>query len=308
MTHYKLPKQPIDDIRTNLWSIAFLSSVGGGKSKAGAIGIFDLFNRQTNRAHRFTITAGGKSSGLPVEVSFRDSGYMKFKTEIIANFDDFHHKRAKLELKDRIGKSWRSVTVFQRDAIKKLMNVEVNNWNLTGWHAFEGHGITEIYYSDGKPVGNPEYELRIEPKDLEEIYPDHKIEKRDFGYVIKIPGDALFDFNRDVLHYEAEQRVSDAIKYINSLDKDFTIIEIEGHTDNKEKVPGYNLKLSKRRAEVVMDYMTRNKWSFDRDMTFGQTRGLGATVEKAPNQKPDGSDNPAGRELNRRVEIIIKRR
>jgi photosystem I P700 chlorophyll a apoprotein A2 len=37
-----------------------------------------------------------------------------------------------------------------------------------------------------------------------------------------------------------------------------------------------------------------------------RTTGLGETRPKAPNQKPDGSDDPAGRQQNRRVEIVIR--
>jgi len=38
-----------------------------------------------------------------------------------------------------------------------------------------------------------------------------------------------------------------------------------------------------------------------------KTRGFGATRFAAPNTKADGSDDPAGRQKNRRVEIIIQK-
>jgi photosystem I P700 chlorophyll a apoprotein A2 len=37
------------------------------------------------------------------------------------------------------------------------------------------------------------------------------------------------------------------------------------------------------------------------------TRGFGAKKPVAPNTKPDGSDDPEGRQKNRRVEIIVKK-
>ena len=37
-------------------------------------------------------------------------------------------------------------------------------------------------------------------------------------------------------------------------------------------------------------------------------KGFGATKPVAPNTMPDGSDDPAGRQLNRRVEIIFARK
>lgn len=33
--------------------------------------------------------------------------------------------------------------------------------------------------------------------------------------------------------------------------------------------------------------------------------GLGSRVPVAPNKTPAGADNPAGRQLNRRVEIVV---
>jgi photosystem I P700 chlorophyll a apoprotein A2 len=37
------------------------------------------------------------------------------------------------------------------------------------------------------------------------------------------------------------------------------------------------------------------------------TRGFGAKQPMAPNKKPDGSDDPEGRQKNRRVEIVVKK-
>lgn len=74
---------------------------------------------------------------------------------------------------------------------------------------------------------------------------------------------------------------------------------ITGHTDSKGDGAG-NLKLGKRRAEAVKAYFRK--------------KGLKAPIETAtkgesqpiaPNTQPDGSDNPAGREKNRRVNVRI---
>ena len=37
------------------------------------------------------------------------------------------------------------------------------------------------------------------------------------------------------------------------------------------------------------------------------TQGFGAKKPVAPNTKPDGSDDPEGRQKNRRVEIVVKK-
>jgi outer membrane protein OmpA-like peptidoglycan-associated protein len=305
MTHIRRPKQPQDDIRADLWSIAFLSSVGGGRKAGGAMAVFDLFNRLTGRAHRMAIEAGGTWKGLPVGVSIRDTGYIKFKTKVPASFADFHRKRAKLELKDRLGFSWRSVKVFQSGGVDELMSAEVNNWNPTGYNKFTGQGLTEVYYSDGKPVGDPEYLLQVEVPTHEELPIGFKLTVTDFGLVIRMPEHALFDFDRDVLHYEAAQNVSRMMHYINALPADYVRIAVEGHTDSREKVPGYNMALSRRRAQAVLAYFERYKWAFDRAYAFEPPRGLGATKPVAPNKHADGSDNPEGRAQNRRVEVYL---
>lgn len=304
----ELPRRrthPQDDVKTDLWSIAFLSSVGAGKKVGGAIALFDLFNRTTNRAHRMSVTALGKASGLPVEASFRDSGYVKFKTKVPVSFSDFHNRLAKLQLKDRIGKSWRSVTIYQVDKVKELMSVEVDNLNLTGWHGFKGMGRTAIHRGDGRPAGNPDYELRLNLPAKEDIPVGFKVSSYDFGLVIRAPGDVLFDFDTDWLHYEADQRLSEIIRYINALPTSYARISVEGHTDSIEKSPGYNLALSKRRAQAVLNYFSRNKWAFNKDYAFDAARGFGATKPIVPNKNPDGTDSPTGRAKNRRVEIFL---
>lgn len=296
---------PQDSVKSDIWSLAFLVSVGGGKRIGGAFAMFDLFNRTTNRAHRMLISAGGEVSGLPVGVSFKTSGYVKFKTKVPVSFADFHHKAAYLKLKDRIGKSWRSVKIFQKGNTVELMSVEVDNVNLTGWHGFNGLGRTEIYPGDGRPKGNPDYELRLNIPAKEDIPIGFKVSSTDFGLVIRAPGDVLFDFDTDWLHYEADQRLSDIIRYINSLPTAYPRIVVEGHTDSIEKTAGYNLRLSKRRAQTVLNYFTRNKWAFNKDYVFDAAKGLGASKPIVPNKNPDGTDNPAGRARNRRVEIYL---
>jgi outer membrane protein OmpA-like peptidoglycan-associated protein len=77
---------------------------------------------------------------------------------------------------------------------------------------------------------------------------------------------------------------------------------IEGHTDSKGKQP-YNLKLSERRAASVKTWLGTKGIA----QANVKTRGWGATKAVAPNSKPDGSDDPEGRQKNRRVEITIKK-
>ena len=133
----------------------------------------------------------------------------------------------------------------------------------------------------------------------------YKITEKDFGLVIVLPGDILFDFDKDWLHYEAEEAVGKTMKYINSLPPIYKQIRIEGHTDYREKTPGHNMDLSRRRAQTVLSYFQRNKSHFNQEFVYDPAVGLGATQPVAPNKKPDGSDDADGMQKNRRVEIYL---
>ena len=78
---------------------------------------------------------------------------------------------------------------------------------------------------------------------------------------------------------------------------------IEGHTDNKG-THAYNIKLSQNRAEAVKKWLVDNAGIKPSRIT---TTGWGETKPVAPNRKPDGSDDPEGRQKNRRVEIVVKK-
>jgi outer membrane protein OmpA-like peptidoglycan-associated protein len=62
------------------------------------------------------------------------------------------------------------------------------------------------------------------------------------------------------------------------------------------------MRLSERRANSVATWL-RTKGGLG-NFAFS-TKGFGETQPAAPNQKPDGSDDPEGRQKNRRVAIVI---
>ena len=73
-------------------------------------------------------------------------------------------------------------------------------------------------------------------------------------------------------------------------------IEIEGHTDSIGSDDS-NLTLSQGRADSVHDYLLQSGVKQDRMMA---ARGFGESTPVASN------DTAAGRQVNRRVEIIIE--
>jgi len=107
-----------------------------------------------------------------------------------------------------------------------------------------------------------------------------------------------FDFDKWTIRDESTiqmDSVVDFLKRNNGL-----TIEIGGHTDNRGRAE-YSFKLTKKRAESVMEYLVKNGIRKKRLSAVGYE----ASQPIAPNQFDDGSDNPEGRQLNRRVELKI---
>lgn len=78
------------------------------------------------------------------------------------------------------------------------------------------------------------------------------------------------------------------------------IIELSSHTDSMGD-EGYNMRLSQRRAESVVNYLVQK--GIDRNRLH--PKGYGETKPIAPNSNPDGTDNPDGRQMNRRTEFRV---
>lgn len=78
------------------------------------------------------------------------------------------------------------------------------------------------------------------------------------------------------------------------------LVEISSHTDSKG-ADDYNITLSQKRAESVVDYLASKGIEKDRM----QPKGYGETKPIAPNSNNDGSDNPDGRSKNRRTEFRV---
>ena len=75
---------------------------------------------------------------------------------------------------------------------------------------------------------------------------------------------------------------------------------IGGHTDSNGD-DAYNQALSEQRAQSVQAALDSR---LDDDFTF-TVAGHGESQPVAANANDDGSDNPGGRALNRRVEITF---
>lgn len=116
---------------------------------------------------------------------------------------------------------------------------------------------------------------------------------------VELAADVLFEFDKAGLLPAAEETLTKAAEFVKQRSTG-GVVRIEGHTDAKGSA-SYNKKLSLRRAESVKTWLETHGLA---GMRFS-SEGFGADKPVAPNTKPDGSDDPEGRQKNRRVEIVI---
>jgi len=112
------------------------------------------------------------------------------------------------------------------------------------------------------------------------------------GFIVTLPG-LFFDTGKSVLKAGARNtlaRIADQLRINDELS-----VIIEGHTDSVGS-DALNQALSEKRAAAVRDYLVSRGLAANR-MTV---TGLGETTPVATN------DTPAGRQQNRRVELVIE--
>ena len=117
------------------------------------------------------------------------------------------------------------------------------------------------------------------------------------GTVITLEDSVLFDFGSSGLRSEASTTLSNLATVLK--DSKAPKVQVQGHTDSISD-DASNQTLSEQRAKAVTDALTSNGVT-----ATIESVGYGETRPVAPNENSDGSDNPAGRRLNRRVEIFV---
>ena len=106
-----------------------------------------------------------------------------------------------------------------------------------------------------------------------------------------------YDYDKATLRPESVAALDSVVHFL--ADNPSITVEIYSYTDAKGK-DEYNLALSQRRAQSVLDYLEKN--GIDRNRLTA--KGFGSKNAAAPNAS-DGKDNPEGRQLNRRTEFRI---
>jgi outer membrane protein OmpA-like peptidoglycan-associated protein len=131
-----------------------------------------------------------------------------------------------------------------------------------------------------------------ETADLQRQIAELNAKPTERGLVVTL-GDVLFDTDKAELKSGAATNLAKLATFLNQY-QDRSVL-IEGHTDSVGN-DDYNLGLSQRRADSV------KVWLMNQGVNSGRlvTSGKGETSPVA------GNDSSSGRQLNRRVEVIIE--
>lgn len=108
-----------------------------------------------------------------------------------------------------------------------------------------------------------------------------------------------YPFDKHYLTDDAKMTIDTTI-YEILIENPTIIAEISSHTDSKGTYR-YNESLSQRRAESVVKYLIGKGIQKERLVA----KGYGEHQPIAPNENDDGSDNPEGRQKNRRTEFKV---
>ena len=133
---------------------------------------------------------------------------------------------------------------------------------------------------------------------IDELITEFNAREEDGKIIVSLSGDILFDFDKSDIRADAEPVLDQMSELLDAFETSPVIIS--GHTNSKGE-DDYNLALSERRTVSVRDWLSDDGIEQSRM----STEGLGEQNPVAPNTNPDGHDDPAGRQKNRRVEFTI---
>lgn len=115
---------------------------------------------------------------------------------------------------------------------------------------------------------------------------------------LTLPG-IPFAFNGQTIPSASLPALNETVRLLN--DHPQISVLIEGYSDAVGS-EAFNLELSRNRAEAVRAYLVERGIAAERLRVVGR----GEVNPLAPNARDDGSDNPAGRAMNRRVELSVE--
>jgi peptidoglycan-associated lipoprotein len=174
------------------------------------------------------------------------------------------------------------------------------------FRVYENETYNLVAQTDGYMVERQIFSMKgknVDPSTLKDLITNITV---DTTIVLdKIELNKIFVLENIYYNYNKSDIREDAAKELDKLvqllsDNPEIKIELSSHTDSIDD-RSYNLQLSQRRAESAVRYLVQHGIAPDRLVA----KGYGEDKPIARNTNPDGSDNPVGRQKNRRTEFKI---
>ena len=179
-------------------------------------------------------------------------------------------------------------------------NIKYNN-NGNGGGTYTSSTLNIINNGDGTALVNGQSVKAEKLPPVAKVGKFPKVESlkpvKSCGTVITLQDGVLFDFGKYDLRPEAKATLAKLATVLNQAK--VPAAQINGNTDSIVD-DAFNQDLSEKRASAVATQLKADGVTANL-----QTHGYGKTQPVADNTNADGSDNPAGRQANRRVEIYI---
>jgi outer membrane protein OmpA-like peptidoglycan-associated protein len=174
------------------------------------------------------------------------------------------------------------------------------------FRVYENEDYNMVGESDGYLVRRQAWSTKgksVDPSTLKELLTNITLDT--ILVLDKIEINKIFVLENIYYNFARAEIRPDAAKELDKLvqllvDNPEIKIELGSHTDSVD-TDSYNLDLSQRRANSAVNYIVQHGISPDRIVA----KGYGESKPIARNTNPDGSDNPAGRQKNRRTEFKI---
>lgn len=189
------------------------------------------------------------------------------------------------------------------DVVVKMVD---ENGNLKTYNSTDGTfafnmGRTHTYVITADKQGFSSTRASISTTDVRRSDPDDTatvtICLSDIKNVFRV-SNVYYDYDRASLRPESISSLDSLVNFMK--DNPSLSVEIYSFTDGKG-TPAYNKDLSEKRAQSVKNYLVNNGVEENRMIV----KGFGEKMPAAPNTTATGSDNPVGRQLNRRTEFRI---
>ncbi len=186
------------------------------------------------------------------------------------------------QVQDQANKQGTELGQTRQDVEKNTTAIAATDEKATGADRRAGDALNRAGVADQKATQNAQQlsALRQSITNLE-------------NYKVVQQTTVLFPFDRATLQQEYKQELDQLVSRAGGLKRYF--IAIEGYTDPTGDA-GYNLELSKRRAEAVVQYLAG-----ERDVDFNRIHTIGLGEQKLA----DTATTRDARARNRRVEVKI---